>query len=248
MASNPLNLGIINKIIKMPKNKIRTNWQKEAQKLRPFVFKILTPNGYGTGFLIFKNNKNICGVATAYHVIAHAVEWNEPIKLKHFTTNKEMLLPHDAEKRVIRFDQQKDLALIMFVNTDFQLEDDLPDLTNVDEIVDQGVEIGWNGFPVIAQDDLCFFSGRISCFLNQEDSYLVDGVAINGVSGAPAFFIDEKTSKLKICGLISDYFSNNSTGQSLPGLSKIRSVTLLKKECENLKSMDEANEGKEKTN
>ena len=74
------------------------------------------------------------------------------------------------------------------------------------------------------------------------ESYLVDGVAINGVSGAPAFFIDPKTSELKICGVISNYYPNRSTGEALPGLSMIRSVMTYRETLKSLKTIDEANE------
>lgn len=233
----------------MRKKTINTmDWKSEILKIKPFMFKISTPSGHGTGFLIFKNDQNICGVATAFHVISHAVEWNEPIKLMQFSTGIEKFLPYDPSARVIKFDAQKDLALIMFTNDDFNLDEALPELVDVGTIVDQGTEIGWNGFPVLAPNDLCFFSGYISCRLNGDDSYLVDGVSIHGVSGAPAFFLDKDSKKMKICGLISQYFPNQSTGQSLPGLAKIRSVTPLKQECENLKSMDEARKNAEKTN
>jgi len=218
------------------------DWQGEVLKLRPTMFKILTPNGHGTGFLIFKNDKNVCGIATAYHVISHAIDWKEPIKLKQFSTSRERFLEDNPNVRVVKYDESKDLALIMFINDGtFDFECTLPDLTEVNQIVDQGTQIGWNGFPVIAPNDLCFFSGYISSHIKEQDSYLVDGVAINGVSGAPAFFPEKETGKIKICGVISNYFPNTSTGQSLPGLSMIRSVTPLKLECESLKSLDEAN-------
>lgn len=228
----------------MNKIKKQKDWQTEILKIKPFMFKISTPTGYGTGFLIFKNDQNICGIATAYHVISHAFEWNEPIKISQYISNKERFLINDPNIRVIEINQDRDLAFILFAddqNNPFDIDEkNIPKLTDIGEIVDVGTEIGWNGFPVIESSELCFFSGCISCYLKNLDSYLVDGVAINGVSGAPAFFIDKKTLELKICGVISNYFPNKSTGDSLPGLSMIRSVTIYKDRLENLKSIDEA--------
>mgnify|MGYP001615140802 CR=1 FL=1 len=228
----------------MNKKETQKNWQTEILKIKPFIFKISTPTGYGTGFLIFKNDQNICGIATAYHVIAHAYEWNEPIKISQYISNKERFLIYDPNIRVIEVNQERDLAFILFADNpqdSFDInEKNIPKLTDLGEIVDTGTEIGWNGFPVIEPSELCFFSGFISCYLKKIDSYLVDGVAINGVSGAPSFFIDKKTFELKICGVISNYFPNKSTGDSLPGLSMIRSVTIYKERLENLKSIDEA--------
>jgi hypothetical protein len=220
------------------------DWQTEILKIKPYMFKISTPTGYGTGFLIFKNDQNICGIATAYHVVSHAYEWNEPIKISQFISNKERFLISDSDVRVIEVNKERDLAFILFlddISNSFDInEKDIPKLTDIGEVVDTGIEIGWNGFPVIESSSLCFFAGYISCYLSNIDSYLVDGVSINGVSGAPAFFIDKNTSELKICGVISNYFPNKSTGESLPGLSMIRSVTIYKERLENLKSIDEA--------
>ena len=234
------------------KKETKKNWQTEILKIKPFIFKISTPTGYGTGFLIFRNDKNICGIATAYHVIAHAYEWNEPIKISQYISNKERFLINDPNIRVIEVNQDRDLAFILFADNPqdaFDVNDkNIPKLTDLGEIVDIGTEIGWNGFPVIEPSELCFFSGYISCYLSKIDSYLVDGVAINGVSGAPAFFIDKKTFELKICGVISNYFPNKSTGDSLPGLSMIRSVTTYKERLENLKSIDEARKKAEENN
>ncbi|MEI6352828.1 MAG: serine protease [Candidatus Nomurabacteria bacterium] len=222
----------------------QNNWQTGILSINPSIFKISTPTGYGTGFLIFKNDQNLCGIATAYHVIAHAYEWNEPIKISQHISSKERFLISDPTIRVIEVDKQRDLAFILFkddTNNPFDIEEkDIPKLIDIDQIIDVGTEIGWTGFPVIEANSLCFFAGYISCHLQNMDSYLVDGVAINGVSGAPAFFIDKNSSELKICGVISNYFPNKSTGDSLPGLSMIRSVTVYKQRLENLQSMDEA--------
>jgi hypothetical protein len=217
------------------------NWHENLGKIRPYIFKITTPGGSGTGFLIFSNRKGLCGVATAYHVIAHAYEWDETIKLTHQESGKVTTLKAVTNRPIIVY-PDKDLAFIIFSKSDLPLQDGIPGLIESRQILNQGVPIGWCGFPVLAPNDLCFFSGSISCYLSIEGSYLVDGVAIHGVSGSPAFYIDEKTGDPKICGVISDYFPNRSTGQSLPGLSKIRSVEPYQATLSGLKSIDEAAE------
>ncbi len=58
-----------------------------------------------------------------------------------------------------------------------------------DKFLKVGNKIGWLGFPAIQGANLCFFSGDISAWLQSQMAYLVDGVAINGVSGGPAFHI-----------------------------------------------------------
>ena len=219
-----------------------TNWQTEITKIKPYIFKIYTPNGTGTGFQIFRNSKNICGIATAYHVISHAYEWEESIKITHYESNVTTLLKADPNQRAIYAYPEKDLAFIIFQNTNLVLKEEMPKLTEIQELLEQGTEIGWSGFPAVAPNDLCFFAGHVSCHLPAIQSYLVDGVAINGVSGAPAFFIDHRTNELKICGVISNYYPNRATGEVLPGLSMIRSVETYQETLKSLKSIDEANE------
>ena len=49
---------------------------ESVEKVSPFVVKIETPSGSGTGFLCFYNeDKSWCAVATAHHVIDKADEW-----------------------------------------------------------------------------------------------------------------------------------------------------------------------------
>ena len=80
-----------------------------------------------------------------------------------------------------------------------------------------GTEVGWLGFPHLAEG-LCFFSGRISAVY--EDQFLVDGTAIHGVSGGPAFCSTERG--LRIVGSISAYLPNLAEKErALPGLSII---------------------------
>lgn len=219
-----------------------TNWQTEIGKIKPYIFKIYTPTVTGTGFQIFRNKTGMCGIATAYHVVGHAYEWEEPIKVTHYESNKTKILKADSNQRAIYAYPDKDLAFIIFQNSDLPLKEETPKLIEAQKLLDQGSEIGWSGFPVVSPNDLCFFAGHISCYLPNIQSYLVDGVAINGVSGAPAFFIDSKSSELKICGVISNYFPNRATGEVLPGLSMIRSVETYQETLKNLKSVDEASE------
>lgn len=87
-----------------------------------------------------------------------------------------------------------------------------------------GVELGWLGFPRVASDQLCFFSGRVSAI--REDHFLVDGTAIHGVSGGPAFCITEDGPKL--LGSITAYLPNRVEEDiTLPGLSLVTSATAM---------------------
>ena len=103
------------------------------------------------------------------------------------------------------------------------------------------MEVGWCGFPSIAPDDLCFFEGHISSYLAKEGSYLVDGVAINGVSGGPAFFPVDKQNEPIVCGVLSGYIPNITEGKSLPGVCYIRSVEAFRSLIKEYKSIDDKN-------
>jgi hypothetical protein len=85
-----------------------------------------------------------------------------------------------------------------------------------------GNEIGWLGFPAVQTTSLCFFGGRISAWDDDMKFYFVDGVAIHGVSGEPAFFLTYPQPTL--VGVVSAYVPNRATGEVLPGLSVVRDV------------------------
>lgn len=98
------------------------------------------------------------------------------------------------------------------------------------------------GFPALSPEDLCLFSGRVSCFLENQRAYLVDGVAVNGVSGGPAFHLGLEGSTTLI-GVVSAYIPNLAAGRSLPGLCLVRDVKQLHDVVAALKSMEEAKRG-----
>jgi hypothetical protein len=60
------------------------NWDQVVQKVTPYIVKIETPTGYGTGFLsLYNEDKTWCGIATAAHVVGDADEWQKPIRIRH---------------------------------------------------------------------------------------------------------------------------------------------------------------------
>jgi hypothetical protein len=102
-----------------------------------------------------------------------------------------------------------------------------------------GVEIGWVGFPGVAPTNLCFFCGSISSRIETERDYLVDGVAIHGVSGGPAFWAPSD-APLQIIGVVSEYWSDMAGRVPLPGLAVIKHVDALHEIVRTFKSLDEA--------
>ncbi len=178
------------------------DWYQAVELVSPHVVKISTPRGSGTGFLLYMgSNTPICAIATAAHVIEQAHYWEEHIRLEHENSGKSAIIRHN--QRAIFIDDDRDTAVIM-INKDLLPfpKDTLP-LAPQGKVLKAGNEIGWVGYPAVSHANLCFFGGRISAWALQRKAYLVDGVAINGVSGGPAFNIKE--DHVVIIGVVSAY-------------------------------------------
>ena len=169
------------------------------------MFRVSTPSGRGTGFQIFLSEK-LCGIATALHVVGHEHEWEDPIRLVHHDSGDSLLLRPDD--RAIFTYPNRDLAFVLFQPQDLSLKSPSINLIDPSKRIRQGIELGWCGFPAVAPNDLCFFSGHVSSWLPAQESYLIDGVAINGVSGAPAFSDDPE-----LCGVLTAYIPNMAMGE-----------------------------------
>lgn len=215
-------------------------WQQAIEKIRPYIVGIRTSQGAGTGFFLEKSaTHDVVGVATASHVINHADTWKEGIRIRHYASGKEIYL--ESDKRVIDVDKEKDTATILFSNKIVKMPFPGAPLELVPEgkRVKLGVEIGWLGFPAISRKNLCFFSGRTSCWLEGEGAYLVDGVAINGVSGGPAFYLPDDVD-LRVIGIVTHYIANRATGETLPGLCVIQDVSPFQKKVKLIRNLGEA--------
>ena len=79
-----------------------------------------------------------------------------------------------------------DSAVILLFQTELKLPDIPIPLLPANITLPIGSEVGWLGFPGIDAQTLCFFSGNISA--RKPAAYLIDGVAINGVSGGPVVY------------------------------------------------------------
>jgi len=212
-------------------------WHSAVENAEPLIFRISTPGGSGTGFIFSKSDTtNIVAVATALHVVEHAHIWEEPIRLTHYKTGESFFLK--AEDRAILYDYEQDTAAVMFTWDNCQPDVVLPELIEEDNFVKTGVEIGWLGFPAVSQGELCFFSGRVSAAIQNNTAYLVDGVAINGVSGGPTLWLGQ--NQAKCVGVVSAYIPNRSTGESLPGVAVVQDVRQFHDVISRFRSLDEA--------
>lgn len=203
-----------------------TNWKELVQKIRPFVFRLETPNGHGTAFFLTHTGNGSVGIATAYHVIDEAYQWDGPFRLRHHDTGDcNLYMPADRDVKVF---PEHDLAFIEIDPRGFKLPGGPLGLGGSSSPLAAGVEIGWCGFPSVASNELCFFHGHISARLEGEKSYLVDGVAINGVSGGPAFVRSGSSYDVDVYGVVTAYLPNRSTGTTLPGVCWVQDVSSYK--------------------
>lgn len=215
------------------------NWDRATAIVTPHVVKISTPTGWGTGFLAFYNHDHSwCGIATAAHVVSHADEWQQPIRIQ----NPQSSLFLKVEDRVILLDHSTDSAVVLFVKGNLQLPELPIALLPVDQPCGIGLDLGWLGYPVIEPSTLCFFAGVVSARQEARKAYLVDGVSINGISGGPVFHCASPDSdEVQIVGCVSAYHVNRATGEALPGLIRAQDVSHFHVAAQHIRSIDEGN-------
>jgi hypothetical protein len=216
-------------------------WHELIDFLAPSVVKIESPQGHGTGFLLsYNEDQTVTAIATAHHVVSDADKWVQPIRIYSAGSGRTVVL---AEKdRRVRSDPIKDSAVVLIRSSDIRPLS-LPmrpiQLLRKGEHLKAGVDVAWLGFPGIGPDTLCFFAGKVSAWQSYADGYLIDGVAINGVSGGPAF-CRESESETLIVGALTAYMPNRITNESLPGLSVAKDVSHFQSVIVKLKDWDEA--------
>ena len=215
-------------------------WFLAYEKIRPYVVRIETVEGFGTGFLFaYNKDHSVAALATASHVIETAADWRQAIKVWHPESKETLYL--QVDDRAIWLDRKHDAASILIGGNALKLPSAVLPLLQADKVKKIGVEVGWVGFPRLAPHQICFFSGAVSAHLSAEDSYLIDGVAINGVSGGPVFS-ELKDATPELIGVVSAYMANRRSGESLPGLLQAQDLTAFHEHIEKLKSLDEAKE------
>jgi hypothetical protein len=215
-------------------------WHTAMEKISPYVVKVETPRGHGTGFFFMSTtDRGFCGVATAYHVVREADYWQQPMRIIYDHSGEQRFLKE--EDRVIYVNPGNDSAAILFPRSDLKFPQEPLPMIPANKYIKTGVELGWVGYPAVAPTTLCFFSGRVSTQTTNFEAYFIDGVAINGVSGGPVFQLHEESPR--IVGAISAYYPNVfSGGAALPGLAFAQDVTYFHEIIKTVNSMDEARE------
>jgi len=219
------------------------NWDQIANHVTPYIVRVETPSGHGTGFVCLHNHdKSFCGIATASHVVAYADRWQQPIRIHHQPSG--VIAFVSEEMRVIYNDPDTDSAVILVPSTELDLPQDPIPLLPTDTPLPIGTEVGWLGYPGLVSQTLCFFSGTISARQEGRHAYLIDGVAINGVSGGPVVY-STPTDGVRIIGTISAYVANRATGESLPGLAVAQDVSHFHDTIAQINSIDDARQQQE---
>ncbi|MCK9604616.1 MAG: trypsin-like peptidase domain-containing protein [Candidatus Omnitrophica bacterium] len=222
-------------------------WHEAYEKVFPYCVKIDSETGFGTGFLFaYNKNKKIAAIATAAHVVNDVNWWLKPLRIIHYESNSNILLL--PENRAIWIDQQNRDAATIIVNAELlPFPATILPLLASNHHLKIGVEVGWAGFPAISPNNFCFFSGPISFFLENESTYLIDGVAINGVSGGPVFRkLSKEQAQPELVGIVSAYRANRRATDTLPGLLVAQDITPVHEHLQQMNSLDEAQEKAEK--
>lgn len=220
-------------------------WFEVVEVVKHHVVQISTPRGHGTGFFVWASQAtDFCAIATAAHVVNDSSWWEEPIRLLHPSSGDSCILRH-ADRR-LHFDHDRDTAVIVMKKGNLALPEQPMDFMPEGNHLLVGNEVGWLGFPAVASGTMCFFSGRVSAWFENDSAYYIDGVSINGVSGGPTFAVlGDSGESILLIGVVSAYIPNVATGQALPGLSVVRDVKPFQEMVKTFRSFEEAAENQE---
>lgn len=201
------------------------DWADAVEKVSEVTYRIYTDHSMGTGFLFMvgKGTESFyAALVTAWHVVKDT-ETGTSIKICDKNGN-EIVRSHNDNISVIEIGETTDSAIIIIKSsTEIFKKDYLLPILPVESQLKTGVEIGWMGYPGIVEPELCFFHGYISGTLKKPAVYLVDGVAINGVSGGPVF-----DNRCHVIGFVSAYLPNKVNDKTLlPGVSWMVPINII---------------------
>jgi hypothetical protein len=205
-------------------------WNKVVDRIAPLVFRIYTGNSAGTGFVISVGSADSdeyhhAILATAWHVIEEAA--SNPIDVQIVSVDRTKVFDTHADRMHVQQigEVVHDTGLIMLSTKKQIIEQrQLAPIMPFHLKLARGAEVGWLGFPGFVDPELCFFHGHVSGYLNEPPTYLIDGVAINGVSGGPVF-----DDRAHLIGLVSAYIPNRVDAQTtLPGLAALMPINAIR--------------------
>jgi Trypsin-like peptidase domain len=196
------------------------DWDEVVDRVTPIVFRVYAGRSAGTAFVVSLGTEkatllNCAILATADHVLATSVDTADKVRL--VSADRQKTFDADVDEMRIQplGERIHDTMLILLKSKKPILEQEkLLPMLQWDLVMPKGSPIGWMGYPGMMEPELCFFHGHVSGFVNDPPTYLIDGVAISGVSGGPAF-----NNKAHLIGLVSAYIpSRVDPHTTLPGL------------------------------
>jgi hypothetical protein len=203
------------------------DWPGIISKVEPLCFQVHAGDSLGTAFAIGISGKDggrHTMMATALHVVEGVLGNDKPIEL---IRSDGTVISRQAVGPLRIFPvgtPECDAALIEVPTKEPLLRAEQLCAMPLETMLPRGAPVGWLGYPGFVFPELCFFKGCISGYQENPPLYLIDGVAINGVSGGPAF--DESGL---LVGMVSAYLPNQiGPGRTLPGLMLATSGNMLR--------------------
>lgn len=195
----------------------QTFWNSVIDGVSPYIVSIDTPLGHSTGFLCGRNaSGTVCGIVAAYDVMERAVEKEQPVCITHYESGETTML--NSSDRIIFPDPLRETSCALIALSGGRLPFPRHDLPLLAGRLNTGDEVVWLGLPRQDPERLCFFTGRISAWMDHRDAYLLDGVGVNGISGGPVATVFPG-GRIGIVGAITASLANRAAGNVIPGLS-----------------------------
>jgi hypothetical protein len=202
-------------------------WHEVVEKMAPITFRVYAGDIVGTAFIVSLAHNNAgqsAILATAWHVIEDAA--SKPIDVQIVSSDRRTIFDtHVDEMRVQQIGSTANDTGLIFLKSRKPIIEfgQLVPILDFRSMIMRGTEVGWLGFPGLADPEICFFHGYVSAFLNEPPTYLIDGVAISGVSGGPVF-----DDSCHLIGLVSAYLPNRVSRQTtLPGMSALMPINAI---------------------
>ncbi len=196
-------------------------WSSVAGDVMPYVVRIELPDGYGSGFYVGKtvrDGRPCAAIATMAHVVEYAFKWRSPLRIIGQSSDTAL----EADLFTITINSDLDLAVLEIPSDALEFPAAPLSMADSSLKIAPGYSVAWCGYPNIVEGICCLFAGHISANIATHGDYLVDGVVIHGVSGAPAFVFDGK--RPVVVGVMAQYVPNRASGEALPGLGSVRNA------------------------
>lgn len=205
-------------------------WDQAIDRVSKATFAIEAGEAAGTGFVLSVGLSEGAQtfhtmLATAWHVLRDAEDTGGDLVVTSSDGHRAFSSKSNRIGYLRLGPAIFDTALIYLETQEPVVEvADLLPIYPADSMLARGSDVGWLGFPAIAEPELCFFKGTISGYLSDPPAYLADGVAINGVSGGPVF-----DDRCHLVGMVSAYLPNRlDEATLLPGLSCVTPINAIR--------------------